>query len=283
MRAPADKQATPRESGAEDVLAPLTAADSPLVSAIVPAVNFEARRNDLKPRLLVMHYTGMASADRAIYWLGCSESRVSCHYVVDLDGRVTQMVAEAHRAWHAGQSSWSGETDINSQSIGIEIQNPGHEDGYHDFPEAQMNAVLRLSQDIIARHDIAPDGVVAHSDIAPGRKIDPGEKFDWEFLARNGVGLWVEPVAISDVGPAYKPGDAHDDIAEVQQQLRQYGYGITETGSNDPDTTRVTAAFQRHFRPARVDGVIDGSTRQTLRRLIKARDQLPKQPAPLVG
>jgi N-acetylmuramoyl-L-alanine amidase len=208
--------------------------------------------------------------ERAIHWLTCTESRVSCHYGIDADGRITQMVAEERRAWHAGDSVWAGETDINSASIGIEIHNPGHELGYPDFPEAQMRAVERLCLDIVARNGIRPERVLAHSDVAPARKKDPGEKFPWDRLARAGIGLWVrsEPVDAADCGLGI--GAAGPGVAQVQAALRRYGYGIEATGELDATTAYVVAAFQRHFRPQRVDGRIDRSTIATLDRLLAA-------------
>ncbi len=255
-------------------------ADSPLVTRLHAAVNVEPRRNAMTPTILLMHYTGMQSAERAIYWLSCEESKVSCHYVIDEAGAITQLVPESERAWHAGQSHWSGATDINSASIGIEIQNPGHDDGYHDFPAAQMAAVLALSQDILSRNNILPHRVLAHSDIAPGRKIDPGEKFDWWWLHENGVGHWVAPEPVDVVDLGFALGEVNSDIRDVQEKLVAYGYGLAATGALDQDTHRVVSAFQRHFRPARVDGRIDRSTIATLDRLLAA---LPGPGDALVG
>jgi N-acetylmuramoyl-L-alanine amidase len=178
------------------------------------------------------------------------------------------MVAEAVRAWHAGEASWAGETDINSASIGIEIQNPGHELGYPDFSEPQLTAVEALARDILRRHDIRPERVLAHSDVAPRRKIDPGEKFPWGRLAAAGVGHWVEPAPLVDAEPGL--GGAVPQLAELQRQLRDYGYAIEPTGLADGATEFVVKAFQRHFRPARVDGRIDASTITTLQRLAAA-------------
>ena len=172
--------------------------DSSVVSALYPSANAGERRNGIRPYLIILHYTGMVSAEKAIEWLAHPDSNVSCHYVVDEVGTVTQMVPEDMRAWHAGASHWSGETDVNSASIGIEIQNVGHPNGYPDFPAAQMQSVAALCRDIAKRRNVAPQGVLAHSDVAPGRKIDPGEKFDWAWLAREGVGHWVEPAAPTD-------------------------------------------------------------------------------------
>jgi N-acetylmuramoyl-L-alanine amidase len=243
-------------------------ADSPHVEAVVPAVNREPRRGKAAPDMLLMHYTGMASAERAIAWLAGGDSRVSCHYVVDEAGRITQLVPEAERAWHAGVSAWHGETDLNSASIGIEIHNPGHEDGYWDFPPAQIDAVLRLCVDIVGRHRIAPTRVLAHSDVAPLRKIDPGEKFPWETLFDAGVGAWVpsSPVRAEDRGLG--PGDEGAAIAAAQTLFSAYGYEIPLEGRYDHATEHVVRAFQRHFRPARCDGRLDLSTLATLERLL---------------
>jgi N-acetylmuramoyl-L-alanine amidase len=243
--------------------------DSALVHDLHPSPNIGPRQADGLPSLLILHYTGMPSAAKAIDWLARPESKVSCHYVIDEQGRITQMVAEHMRAWHAGLSSWSGKTDINSASIGIEIQNPGHEHGYPEFPEPQMRAVAALSRDIMARNGIPPAGVLAHSDVAPARKIDPGEKFDWAYLARVGVGHWVEPAPLSSEeggSPALSPSK----IVRAQALLARYGYGVQITGELDPATACIVRAFQLHFRPQRVDGVIDNSTHETLERLVAA-------------
>ncbi len=244
-------------------------ADSVLVADIHPARNFEPRRG-LRPSILLLHYTGMISCTKAIDWLARVESRVSCHYVIDVDGRITQMVAERERAWHAGAGSWQGASDINSRSIGIEIHNPGHELGYPDFPAAQMRAVQALSLDIVARWHMPAHRVLAHSDIAPERKIDPGEKFDWAMLARGGVGHWVEPAPTADGDMGLASGATEVVVAHAQRLLGRYGYGLNVTGLLDAPTTTVISAFQRHFRPARVDGRLDRSTVDTLERLIAA-------------
>jgi N-acetylmuramoyl-L-alanine amidase len=244
--------------------------DTSLDAAWHPAANFEPRKDGRRPSILLMHYTGMASADRALYWLCAAESRVSCHYLVDAAGRITQMVGEAMRAWHAGEAFWAGETDINSASIGIEIHNPGHGAGYSDFPDIQMQAVETLSLDIIARHGIEPRCVLAHSDVAPRRKQDPGEKFDWGRLAGAGVGHWVEPTRIEgDAGLG--PGDEGGEIERLQRQFAAYGYRSAPTGLYREETRFVVTAFQRHFRPALVNGRADHSTIDTLNRLLRAQ------------
>jgi N-acetylmuramoyl-L-alanine amidase len=242
-------------------------ADSSLVHVLHPAANFEPRRPGMRPSMLLLHYTGVASAAKAIDWLARPDSRVSCHYVVDESGCITQMVAEEARAWHAGEACWGGETDINSASIGIEMQNPGHELGYPNFPEAQLAAVEALARDIVHRHGIRPERVLAHSDVAPRRKIDPGEKFPWARLAAAGVGHWVEPAPLLEAELGIGVGAAGPRFRELQALLRDYGYAIEPTGVVDASTEFVVKAFQRHFRPARVDGRIDQSTITTLARL----------------
>lgn len=241
-------------------------ADSPCVGACVAAVNHEPRRFGRRPDMLVLHYTGMRTASGAVDWLTRAESRVSCHYAVDEHGLVTQMVAEDLRAWHAGVSHWAGEEDINSCSIGIEIHNPGHQIDYREFPPEQMSAVEALCVDIVRRNRIPPGRVLGHSDVAPLRKDDPGEKFDWRRLSRSGVGVWVEPAPLAgDLGLV--PGTCGEDVRAVQERLRRIGYGITTTGQYDEPTRRVVLAFQRHWRQGRTDGHADSSTLITLSRL----------------
>ena len=246
------------------------APDSPLATLWCPSPNREARCNDLKPDMLLLHYTGMESAESALDWLTRQELGVSCHYFVDEEGRIAQLVAEAERAWHAGQSRWAGETDINSCSIGIEIHNPGHDFDYPDFPEAEMLAVEALCLDILSRHAIPAHRVLAHSDVAPGRKRDPGEKFDWQRLARAGIGLWVPPAPLAGDG-GLGPGDEGESVAALQSALLAFGYGIEVTSTYGTGLEKAVEAFQRHFRPARIDGRADGSTRDTLERLLIAR------------
>jgi N-acetylmuramoyl-L-alanine amidase len=244
------------------------APDSALVGALHGSPNFGPRAG--VPDMLLLHYTGVETCAKAIDWLSRPESKVSCHYVVDEAGRITQMVAEAMRAWHAGLAVWRGETDINSASIGIEIHNPGHEMGYPDFPEPQIAAVAALARDIMERHAIRPERVLAHSDVAPTRKKDPGEKFPWARLAAAGVGHWVAPEPVNWADPGLARDAAGPLVAEVQTMLGRYGYGIEATGGFDPRTEFVVTAFQRHFRPERADGRIDQSTITTLERLIAA-------------
>lgn len=252
----------------------ITRPDSRLVSKLHPSPNIEPRRAGMRPSMLILHYTGLSSVERALDVLSRPDCKVSCHYVVDEDGRIVQMVAEDARAWHAGVSYWAGETDINSSSIGIEIQNPGHMLGYVDFPSVQMRAVRALTRDIIARHGIVGRRVLAHSDVAPGRKIDPGEKFDWAWLAAQGVGHWVAPAPLDETDPGLAIGARGPDVDEARTLLARYGYKIDPEGAFDPDMQTIVKAFQLHFRPARPDGRLDRSTLDTLIRLHAA--QSPK-------
>jgi N-acetylmuramoyl-L-alanine amidase len=242
---------------------------SPLAHRFVLSPNIEPRRGNARPDMIILHYTGMESAAAACSWLCDAGSNVSCHYLVAENGKITQMVGEEMRAWHAGVSVWEGDADINSRSIGIEIHNPGHALGYRDFSVMQTEAVIALCRDIVRRHDVEPRHVLAHSDVAPPRKIDPGEKFDWQRLHEAGIGHWVAPSPLRD-GPALKAGDAGGVVAALQANLARYGYGIEVSGSYDAPTGAVVQAFQRHFRPARVDGIADPSTVETLDRLIAA-------------
>ncbi|UCI22220.1 N-acetylmuramoyl-L-alanine amidase [Mesorhizobium sp. B2-1-8] len=229
--------------------------------------NFGPRRDAQKPDMIVLHYTGMATGAGAEAWLCDPASEVSSHYLVHENGHIVQMVRESDRAWHAGQSSWFGRTDINSCSVGIEIVNPGHSLGYPSFPKRQITAVIELCKGIAARHAIVAERVLAHSDVAPGRKIDPGEKFPWAALFKAGVGHLV-PAAPLRRGTALKPGDRGADVETLQSMLSLYGYGVEISGLFDDRTRVVVEAFQRHFRPRRIDGVADGSTMRTLQKLL---------------
>ena len=241
--------------------------DTPLAAVWRQADNFQPRRNGLEPTILLMHYTGMESADAALDVLCASSSNVSCHYLVDEDGTITQMVRESRRAWHAGQSFWDGETDINSCSIGIEIVNEGHAPCLKPYPDSQIRSVIELARDIIGRHDIPPHRVIGHSDVAPERKKDPGESFPWQKLHENGVGHWFAgPPPDEDLGLG--PGDRGSRVAIAQQMLARYGYGVRTDGVFDDRTALVLMAFQRHFRQQRIDGRLDVSTSRTLEGLV---------------
>jgi N-acetylmuramoyl-L-alanine amidase len=243
--------------------------DSALVREVRPSPNHAARRGKTADSI-VLHYTGMAEAAAALARLCDPVSEVSAHYFIAEDGAILQLVPEARRAWHAGQSYWGGETDMNSASIGIEIQNGGHAFGAPAYPKTQIEAAIALCRDISRRHAIVSERILAHSDIAPGRKIDPGEYFPWDALAAAGVGLYVEPHPLgNDVSLAR--GAAGTKIEEIQSMLASYGYDTGVGGRYDAKTEHAVAAFQRHFRPARVDGKADLSTIETLRSLLAER------------
>jgi N-acetylmuramoyl-L-alanine amidase len=195
----------------------------------------------------------MRSAEDALRRLRDPEAKVSAHYLIDEDGSVVAMVPEADRAWHAGVSSWRGRRALNDVSIGIELVNPGHEWGYRAFPEPQMAALVALARDLLRRWPIPPARVVGHSDVAPTRKQDPGELLDWQRLAREGIGIWPE-------APIARPPD-HDGAVAA---LRRIGYPLE---AEDVPFTLALAAFQRRFRPGRVDGRLDA---ETMGRLIAA-------------
>lgn len=214
-----------------------------------PSPNHDDRPPGQAIDLLLLHYTGMRSGAAALERLGDPAAKVSAHYLVEEDGRIFQLVSESRRAWHAGAAAWHGASDINARSLGIEIVNPGHEFGYRPFPPQQMAAVKLLALDILARHPISAARVLGHSDVAPLRKEDPGELFDWPRLAAAGIGLWPEP----GVG---RPRS----VAQLQDELVRFGYPAPRHGRLDGDTRCAVAAFQRHFRPERVDGAPDAGT-----------------------
>jgi N-acetylmuramoyl-L-alanine amidase len=220
-----------------------------------PSPNHDSR-GEQAVDTLVLHYTDMLSAENAIARLCEAEAKVSAHYVVSEQGEITQLVDEANRAWHAGESHWRGNNNINARSIGIEIANRGHSHDYPDFPPEQMQAVLALCQAILARHAIPERNVVGHSDIAFLRKQDPGEKFDWAWLAKNGVGLF--PFGAGKLtGNELQRGDTGTTVMRLQTSLANWGYGLKLDGEYGLKTEQCVIAFQRHYRPANIDGVWD--------------------------
>jgi N-acetylmuramoyl-L-alanine amidase len=217
----------------------------------LPSPNWDARPDDVPVDMLILHYTGMQSAQAALDRLRDSVARVSSHYVVDEDGTVWRLVAERRRAWHAGLSHWRGHTALNDRSVGIEIVNPGHEWGYRRFPALQMAAVCDLCLAILGRHPIPARNVVGHSDVTPDRKQDPGELFDWPGLAANGVGLWPEITA------------ENDRVDDVPGALRAIGYA-------DGELATVLRAFQRHWLPDAITGQADAATQARLHAVLAA-------------
>jgi len=225
-----------------------------------PSPNFDPRPEGTAIDILVLHYTGMRTAEEALARLCDPEARVSSHYTVDEEGRIYRHVAESKRARHAGVSWWAGERDVNSRSLGIEIVNPGHEFGYVPFPEAQIAAVIHLAHDVLARHPIPPHRIVGHSDVAPARKMDPGELFPWGLLAQNGIGLYPPDAQIA--GSLTQSSES-----TFASMLATYGYGVSP--DMDIPLSTVVTAFQRHFRPVRVDGIIDADCDARLRALLQ--------------
>ncbi|MFN3574052.1 MAG: N-acetylmuramoyl-L-alanine amidase [Phenylobacterium sp.] len=235
---------------------------------IIPAPSPNFNERHVPPDLIVLHYTGMATGQGALDRLRDPEAKVSSHYLVEEDGRIFSLVAEERRAWHAGVSFWKGETDVNGRSIGIEIVNPGHDLGYRPFPEAQIAAVIDLIADIRTRWMVTDARIVGHSDVAPSRKIDPGELFPWRRLAEAGHGLWVEPPPAP--GPALAEGEEGAGVFALQAGLTRLGYDCAPSGRFDAGTATIVSAFQRHWRPEKVDGVADGETRARLIALLRA-------------
>jgi N-acetylmuramoyl-L-alanine amidase len=222
-----------------------------------PSPNFDERPKDTPVDILLLHYTGMETGAAAVARLCDPAARVSAHYTVDEDGTIFAHVSEDCRAWHAGISYWAGARDINGRSIGIEIVNPGHEFGYRSFPGAQIEAVIRLSKEIVARHSIPPERVLGHSDVAPARKIDPGELFPWGALSIAGIGLWPQTRKARLKVP-------------FEDGLRAFGYG--KRPEMDVADHVVIGAFQRHFRPLRIDGIADDECKHILAALLSEID-----------
>ena len=223
-----------------------------------PSPNQDDRPPGTPIDTLLLHYTGMLSGQAAIERLCDPVAHVSSHYVVEEDGTIWQLVDEARRAFHAGISFWRGHTGLNGRTIGIEIVNPGHSHGYPDFPVLQLAAVCDLCLSILGRHPIPPRNVVAHSDVAPDRKDDPGEKFPWADFARNGVGLW--PEGVPDLGTGDAVADAAS-VAKLRADLAKIGYDVGLAGPQDDALATVLRAFQRHWRPEAVTGLADAGTR----------------------
>jgi N-acetylmuramoyl-L-alanine amidase len=230
-----------------------------------PSPNFDART--APPDMIVLHYTGMPTGEAAIERLRDPAAKVSAHYVVEEDGRIFRLVPEERRAWHAGASFWKGRQNVNGASIGVEIVNPGHEFGYRPFPEAQIAAVLDLMGEIRSRWTIEDNQIVAHSDVAPDRKEDPGELFPWKRLAEAGHGFWVEVPAAP--GAPLGEGETGPGVFALQAGLTRLGYDCAPSGEYEPRTTTIVRAFQRHWRPERVDGFADGETRARLIALLR--------------
>lgn len=259
------------------------APDSYLVNACAPSPNCGERAQGLQADMILLHYTGMRPEARddwtrdpggeALAWLCNPQAEVSSHYLIHLDGRIVQLVREDARAWHAGRGAWKGCTDINSCSIGIEIVNTGHDAGLPAYLQVQIDAVIALCRDISRRRAIHPERLLGHSDIAPARKADPGEHFPWAALHRAGLGHFVQAEPLRE-GALLQRGDQGVDVAQLREALLSYGYEAGAGNVYDEQMFFCVRAFQRHFRPLRVDGAADVSTVDTLHKLIAA---LPQQ------
>ncbi len=225
-----------------------------LVHRTVQSPNWDERA--LPVSMVVLHYTGMPTAQEALERMCDPEAKVSAHYMIDEDGTVTSLVPEGKRAWHAGKSYWRGVTDVNSASIGIELVNPGHEWGYRPFTDDQMIALMPLLADILERYDIPRANVVGHSDIAPARKEDPGELFDWKRLSQLHLAMET---------PKARMALFYDNPGAFYLALERYGYDIS-------DGRAAVRAFQRRWRPDMIDGEIDGEIAAILFELLLERD-----------
>ncbi|HLI65167.1 MAG TPA: N-acetylmuramoyl-L-alanine amidase [Caulobacteraceae bacterium] len=232
-----------------------------------PSPNSDARL--MPPDMIVLHYTGMPTGAGALARLCDPAAQVSAHYLIEEDGRLYRLVPEERRAWHAGVSFWKGAHNLNGVSIGIELANPGHEWGYRPFPDAQIDVLVALVAAIRGRWSVPDERILGHSDIAPTRKIDPGELFPWKRLAEAGHGLWVEPDPAP--GAALGVGEEGAAVFALQAGLTRLGYDCAPSGVYDEDTQITVGAFQRHWRPARIDGVSDGETRARLMALLRAQ------------
>lgn len=219
-------------------------ADSDLVSQILPSPNFGERIAGSQIDMVLLHYTGMADAQSALQRLQDQAFEVSAHYVVCEDGAIVQMVAERARAWHAGSSFWQGVRDINSVSIGIEIINGGHDYALPAYPKYQIDAVIALCLDLKQRYDIPTERFLGHSDVAPQRKEDPGELFPWPELAKHGLGHWIS-----------QPQDILCDEDAGVGLFSRMGFDVA-----GQDHVKMIEAFQRHFRPAHINGQLDAQT-----------------------
>jgi len=218
----------------------------------IPSLNHNFRSKGTKIDMVILHYTGMKSKSSAIKRLCDKKARVSAHYLIDERGEISKLVDEKFAAWHAGKASWEGKHDINNRSIGIELVNPGHRYGYKKFTKKQISSLITLLQRIIKRYKIPEDRILGHSDVAPQRKTDPGELFDWRCLAKKNIGIWPKGT--------YPNNKKNYTIKSMQLMLSSFGYDLNVSGKLDRQTKKVISAFQRHFRPKKIDGIFDHET-----------------------
>ena len=242
-----------------------------------PSPNFDSRT--APPGVLVLHYTGMKTGQEALDRLRDPAAKVSSHYLVEEDGRVFRLVAEERRAWHAGASYWRGRRNLNGESIGIEIVNPGFTDTpagriWYAYPQPQIDAVIALVRKIVKEHEIKPDRILGHSDIAPGRKVDPGPRFPWQQLADAGLITWPDAAMVAIKKAAFE--QQLPDVAWFQQKLNAHGFAVPLHGEFDQRTQDVVSAFQMKYRQARFDGVPDAETAALLEVLTAPSDAKTK-------
>lgn len=233
-----------------------------------PSPNCAPRPDNSRVDMLILHYTGMQSAAAALDRLCEPGADVSCHYLIDEDGGLYRLVPESDRAWHAGRSEWEGVRDVNSRSIGVELVNPGHDFGYRPFPDAQIDTLIELCGELTRRHAIMPWHVLGHADVAPGRKADPGELFPWARLAGAGIGLFPQNAPAANAAETVGPDVS---VTELQSMFHIFGYMQPGAGPYPVDMPDIVTAFQRHWRPARCDGVADRQTIAILQALIEAK------------
>lgn len=225
-----------------------------------PSPNCDARPPGAPIDTIILHYTGMLTAGMALRRMCDPAAKVSAHYMIERNGTILQLVDDGKRAWHAGQSAWRGRAALNDTSIGVELVNRGHQWCYQEFPPAQIAACIALVQILMQRHGIPAHNILAHSDIAPDRKEDPGEKFPWRELARHGIGLWRDFKSLLDAPIATPTGEPPADHATVRVLLRQIGYECPPGSDYDPALRRRLLAFQRHWYPENLSGLPDPGT-----------------------
>jgi len=237
----------------------------------ISSPNFNVRPEGAEIDMLVLHYTGMPTAQDALDRMCDPKAEVSSHYMVEETGNVIALVDEDKRAWHAGVSKWRGRDNINHYSIGIEIVNPGHEFGYSRFPAEQMEAVAELCLSVLGRYKIPSYNIVGHSDIAPLRKQDPGERFDWKWMAEKGVGVFPDIPKKTPYEDGVEIGMRNDRVYDLQSRMRKYGYSVEVDGYFGPNMSQIVQAFQRRFMPIRLDGIWDTWCDYRLNKLLKVK------------
>ena len=219
--------------------------------------NFEVKKRRFKEiKFIIFHYTGMKKEDQAIDKLTNIKSKVSSHYLIKNNGEVLTLVPDLFIAWHAGVSGWKKYKSINKYSIGIEISNPGHEHFYKNFSKKQIKSIIKLSWYLIKKYKIKPNFILGHSDIAPYRKKDPGEKFPWKYLSENKIGFWHNLKEKKLFKKRSQEADKLDKNKFIKN-LYKIGYPKKITFNKNKNIKLLITAFQRRFRPELVNGIID--------------------------